>query len=647
MLTTVFTSKGTNGLLAILKEIENRFKLHRDSDKEKGFFNVEVKIKGVKEPLRVRIDCRVIQERFVQFIGYEVVYSGVRLGETRMDALREELRDILYSDNTLFLQTHDQGDAYVYGNHAVANHWEKEFTKPRFYLVKKIKFVQLELLLKDRVKASRYGYDSNFIDRSIYYFDGNLYIRKVTNELVEHEDKFNQGDIEAAFHYLYDAVDENGHFYQTIPVKDPNNIRILRTSYEDIPRLSALDDLDQTGVTLMEFMSNHPERNLTPPFELPLGIDGVTIYSERVIGESLPIIDEGSWVYLEGDQNTASLYGKVISQNGKTLEVLWENDYRISYGNTVDYHHVQVVPDPTITLEKPKLVSYKYQSHGEDLEVGYGWLLSYTPNYARVVPIQSSEFTLRSILRKFGGYDSRWDKENEYKEKIEKHYGRSDFILLPVTTVSFPNVGLYPLIHNYLLEKHEDTQSETLKQLLIILRVAKQNIDFYLIRMLELLSFMPFDELVLQLTASIAGATDYYSWELRKDFKEKHLGSWIQFRRVNEGSLKANDLFKDVETGVPFDVLQVLEKVEGYETYRNEINDAERDMGSIIGVIEKVDQDILGFSFVTHARIDLTHILEGSIPQETPTERMYYWIYRTLNSYVSVMYGHKNSQINQ
>jgi hypothetical protein len=646
---------GTDGRLVILQELEKKFKLYRDSNKERAYFNLEVKIKGVKDPLRVRIDCRIILERFVQFIGSEVIYSGVKLGATRKEALNEELRRILYGDETLFIQSYDVGDAYVYGEHAVANHLEGKYNKPIFYSVKKIKFTQLEPLAQDKIES---GWSKQVVDRYFYYYDGQLLIRKTGFKDLGNEERFKNGDVKAAFEYGIDFVDDQGQFYEAFPVNDPDNIRILLANYESKTGLTKLavkevfseeSSLYHSGFTYLEFMAYAQEnkKNFEAPLPLPsvpLKVGDVTIYSNRIIGEPLPVFEPGSWVILtsrdEHDYVKTDTYGKVISQHGKTLEVLWEHDYKTGYKSTINYYQVEVVPDPTITLEKPKLVRYEHVQRDE-VQVGFGWLLSYTPNFARVVPIQRREKDLQSLQRAFRGYDYRWDRADELKQKIEKHYGRSDFILLPVETITFPDVSVYPLIRKYLIEQREDAQSNILKHLLILLGVDETNIDYYHVRLLELLCFMPFVDLIEQLTAKMAGASRYYSYEIRQGFDKKHLENWIEFQRNIEGAPKASTLFEQVNLGEPFEVLPILKQINGFEEYQELITKAEKDQGSILGVLEKQDDGSICFLFKNHSSINPSAILEDAYSDDTPQNKMYYWIFQVLNSYAAVHSSYK------
>ncbi|WP_145949583.1 hypothetical protein [Paenibacillus sp. Y412MC10] len=472
-----FYESGTDGRVYLLSKLGEKFTLHYEQG-DKGSFFVDVQVPGIKEKVQVKISFITLAGQYAVLSEGKITYSSVNLGQTRLTALDNQLCEILYSDDTLFLSQLETDVAYVYGEHAVAN-TGISFNLTAYY-VRKVPSSALELLIEDKLQGDQYKRSKGKEDRSIFYYDGMLLIRQLNNRTKEMELALKSGNLQAFFRNIYSSnlvVDDNLQVYETVPVFDPDNIRLLTLDKGDElyrVKVKSVFNTNYSGYT-RGFTYSEAYAQITELYEnanhdldafpvLPIFGEDVAIYSKRIIGKEVKRYEPGQWVELIDDRDDRGnrspkkgAYGQVIEQEGTLLRIVWEHQYTNIY-DSVTYYQVKPIECPLTVYRNPLFVRFRHFRHPDngDLFVGYGKVAKSTPRYSLVVPI--CHFPDQVI----DAFLSKAEKEDSLS-----YYSMSEpFLLVPNDSVF---TGLDAEVKGFVLTEAYDERYHTFRKLSALL----------------------------------------------------------------------------------------------------------------------------------------------------------------------------------
>ncbi|WP_394555612.1 hypothetical protein C1N61_29850 (plasmid) [Priestia aryabhattai] len=527
------------GLLLKLEELKKAFDVEQDNP---GLItiNVEVKVKGVKAS--VTVFGEVNRDKYVRIAGFEIKYASSSIGNVKLKRITESLENTFLQENFL-LEGFELELGYIYGEHKFAETFKDVERKVVF--VEKVSIEKMELLLED-VIATLHNKNEK---RTIYYFNGKLYVRIDEDSTINKEKDFG-GDIEYGLSRLYSnsAVDENGKFYSPIEVHDPKNIRLfksdrwnkeydLKTKKILYKNYSGYDE----GLTLNEVVIDKEQNGITVPEEwknpeLPFMIAEAIIYSKRIIGEPTPTFEKGNWVQVNRVGENLSVevgkYGRVIEQKGPDLVVSWEDEYEIEH-STINYRYVNKVSNPVVKLETPVFVEFKKALRNDtELIKGFGWVVEKTDNVSKVIPIRNSVPYIKCSLGhryEINDNDHLYEEfENQFKVETNK---KLNFVLVPNNQVVKQNIS-DDFISFMIIEEVDAVKYSAIENVLKMSKVSEQrNLKYFTDLLYFLEKTYRFDQLVRDFCEHALTLKDSYSYGSRYERKENEIEEWI-FERI-------------------------------------------------------------------------------------------------------------------
>lgn len=506
-----------NHTLLLVELLQYRFGLKEGESR----FEIEVKIQGVKELIRLLVNLDVILNKYAAIKSVTLLYSSVKIGENRKVLLNKEVAKVLTAPN-LYLSGKVVTDGYVWGHHNIdvllIDSYRSSEQYGKAYLAKEIQTKELELLATHIHKERD---NEPIVEENYFYSNGKIY-RTLEGDWYHKylSEGFQSGGIEGILpHISFEnaVIDENGTVYRYVKANDTDNIRLIPNGTEE------------NGSTLTEYLA---EKGLPQNSNLPHLIDlkvnygesKWNVHSDRVVGQQIPIFEVGQWIVNEGK------YGKVIEQQGPLLFILWEDQYRHRYNDVIPFHEVNRVANVHKQYTKPCLVKIRTKN---TTRLTYGWLFSETPNYKHVQPINVDDKQIQqSIIDDVLGWRRKTEEADTLIAKIEEQWETNtvNFFIYPSEEIEKVKTKTEAAAVKHLLMDNKDFPGKSLVENIFEIKKLR-NKEFFMVHFLML----------LQKEKNIVTSLDRLTRYLKEEyFSEAGLDKW--FRREIELSTNQKEI---------------------------------------------------------------------------------------------------------
>lgn len=426
--------KAENGYLIKKDQLASRFNLVIDEDNEgnkldTGHFEAQISIKRVREPILVKVEFKMVLDKYIQLSDYSVTYTSNSLGEKLQQNLKRALRDELYNDEKMFAPR-EINKHILYGKQYTALNNVGYYSRRDAIAIEKIDASSLDLIAEHKHERTNWrGEGIGEYDNYHYFVDKkskHLYFRHVENE---HENRLKLGNDSYVFQYLSDGhvVDENKYIYFKHDTKDKKNLRLftMYTSYrekyfETLQRNTSYDEFKTYKEFLQLVKDSHSELYDDMPKDptVPFTFSGITVYSEAVLGEDIPDYSVGTWV-----KNEKNELGKIVSKQGDVLlNVLWEGEYAPNR-DTTPYHKVTFSKNPYKKRKDKQLVAFQ-SIIDYDPFYGFGYITEESEKYYKIKPLtkmNDKKDLFEALWRReipSHRYNSTLDKAKDMLKKI-------------------------------------------------------------------------------------------------------------------------------------------------------------------------------------------------------------------------------------
>ncbi|WP_182101666.1 hypothetical protein [Niallia taxi] len=493
-----------NHTLLLVEMLQFRFGLKEGENQ----FEFEVKIQGVKDMIRLLVSLDMILNKYAAIRSVKLLYSSVNIGDNRKILLNKEVAKVLTAPN-LYLPGKVVTEGYVWGHHNIdvllKDTYRSSEQYGKAYLAKVIQTKDLELLATHSHKERE---NEPMVEESYYFYNGKFYRTLEGDWYYKYlTEGYQSGGIEGILpHISFEnaAIDENGTVYRYVKANDPDNIRLIPNGTEE------------NGSTLTEYLA---EKGLSENLVLPHFIDlkvsygesKWNIHSERVVGQQIPVYEVGQWIEHEGK------YGKVIEQQGPLLSILWEDQYRHRYNDLVPFHEVSRAGNVHKQYAKPCLVKIRTKT----TRYTYGWLLSETPNYKHVQPINLEEARIQQkIIDDVLGWRRRTEEADLLIAKIEEQWEAKsvNFFIYPNDEIEKVKTKTEAAAVKHLLLDNKDFPGKSLVNNIFEMKKLR-NKEFFIVHFLML----------LQKEKNIMSSLDRLTIYLKDEyFSEAGLDKWFQ-----------------------------------------------------------------------------------------------------------------------
>lgn len=474
-----------SGRLFLKSELEKRKDVIFSS--EENSFRISTLIPRVAEMIDVTVHYDIFEDEYIQFLELKITYSSADMGPKRLEALDDIFKEKFHKNESLHAPL-KVDNCFYYGFHKFfSNSKPKKAIKVEIVDNKKFELLATDIYVEDGVE---FQHDYFYCPERKKVFERAL-MGESKKPLSGEEwfEKFPQKtlhklDFKDELNEEY-AVDETGYLYRVYSVKNPNNIRIfsfiesgenihLRTlrSKKRHYRIAYNYNKKEKVMHYKEFLKKKEDAS-SLEVKLPLKVDSVTIHSNRVIGNEVNEIPQGTWV--KTVKGTYGIIGGNI--NCKAYPLVLEGDYRNKTYGHGDYIHdeLEIVDEPILKYENEKPVTFKVAKSESNALFGFGYIFEETPNFYKVRPLDKKGSLKSNYIQNVIYYAGDAKQVSEMERQTKEIHGQSNFIFVPKEDI----VSLSEEKEADILDYYQSPVSNEEKMFENILRISPLNVEDY------------------------------------------------------------------------------------------------------------------------------------------------------------------------